>query len=167
MKQTRELTQMSQAILTAAQLVNLSEGRLVIVVGLGVFALALASASGIEALEWTATASVWANPTATLRAVSKSYAGLGALLVLSCRASPIVLTAGAAALGGDARACAVNRRHGDWGSRRAKDRSLRLYSRSGRRPSLELQLQLFREVRLNVTCQPEPRSVSRRKDSRL
>lgn len=158
MKQTRELTQMSQAILTAAQLVNLSEGRLAIFVGLGVFVLALASASGIEALEWTATASVWAKPTATLRAVSKSYAGLGALLVLSCLASPIVLTAGA---------CAVNRRHGDWGSRRAKDRSLRLYSRSGRRPSLELQLQLFREVRLNVTCQPEPRSVSRRKDSRL
>ena len=171
MKQTRELTQMSQGILTTARLVNLSEGRLAIVVGLGLVAFAFTSTSGIQALEWAVTASVWTDPTATLRAVSTSYAGLGALLLLSYLALPIVLTAGAVALGGDARACAVDRRHGDWGNRRAKDQSLRLYSRSERRPSLEplslaqcAQQQLFPEVRVCVTCKSEPRSVSLRED---
>jgi hypothetical protein len=42
---------MSQAILTAAQLVNLSEDRLALVVGLSVFALALASPRSVSRRE--------------------------------------------------------------------------------------------------------------------
>ena len=172
--QTREVMQMSQAILTAAQPINLDEDRLAIVVRLGVLPLALASASVVDAREWAATASVWTNPTMALKPGLKIYAGLGggALLLLPYHTLLIVLTPGAAALSQDARDRAVDRRLAHRGSRRAEDRPLRPCSRLGKRPSREppglarRAVLLFPEVRMAVTCEPEPRSVSRREASR-
>ncbi|HXZ17754.1 MAG TPA: putative sulfate exporter family transporter [Roseiarcus sp.] len=102
---------MSQATLSAAatERSNWSEDWLAVVIGLGVFALALLSTVGVDALGWVATTSVWTDPTAALAPVSKAYAflGGGASLVLTWLALMVVLAAGAAALGEDMRRFAV------------------------------------------------------------
>ncbi|HXZ15306.1 MAG TPA: putative sulfate exporter family transporter [Roseiarcus sp.] len=102
---------MSEAILSAAaaERTSLSEDWLAVVIGLGVFALALLSVVGIDALGWVATTSVWADPTTALAPVSKVYASLGGgvSLLLTYLALLVVLTAGAAALGEDARRFAL------------------------------------------------------------
>jgi uncharacterized membrane protein YadS len=102
---------MSEATLSvqAAAPARLNEDWLAVLIGLGIFALGLLAAVGFDALGWVATTSVWSNPTTALAPVSKAYAGLGggASLLLTYLALLIVLTAGAAALGGDVRRFAL------------------------------------------------------------
>jgi uncharacterized membrane protein YadS len=82
---------------------RISEDWLAVVIGLGVFALALLSLTGLDALGWVATTSVWTDATAALAPVSKAYAGLsgGISLLLTYFALLAVLAAGAALLGED------------------------------------------------------------------
>jgi uncharacterized membrane protein YadS len=94
---------MSEAALSldGAQSTRISEDWLAVVIGLGVFALALLSLAGLDALGWLATTSVWTDPGAGLGPASKAYAGLsgaGALL-LTYVALLAVLSAGVHALG--------------------------------------------------------------------
>ena len=76
---------------------------LAVAIGLGVFALALVSLFGTDALGWVATTSVWTNPTTALTTASKAYASLGGFsaLVLTYLALLAVLSAAAYALGDD------------------------------------------------------------------
>jgi uncharacterized membrane protein YadS len=102
---------MSEATLSldAAQPSRISEDWLAVVIGLGVFALALFSLAGLDALGWLATTSVWTDPGAALGPASKAYAGLsgaGALL-LTYLALLAVLSAGAYALGQDVKRFAL------------------------------------------------------------
>ncbi len=98
---------MSEATLSieAAERARISEDWLAVVIGVGVLALALMSVAGLDALGWIATASVWTDPGAALAPVSKAFAGLngGASLVLTYLALLVVLSAGAYALGEDAK----------------------------------------------------------------
>jgi uncharacterized membrane protein YadS len=76
---------------------------LAVAIGLGVFALALVSLLGADALGWVATTSVWTNPTTALTTASKAYASLGGVgaLLLTYLALTAVLSAAAYALGDD------------------------------------------------------------------
>src|SRR5271170_748565 len=98
---------MSEATLSieAAERSRISEDWLAVVIGLGVFALALLSFAGIDALGWIASTSVWTDPGSALAPVSKAFAGLsgGASLLLTYLALLVVLSAGAYALGEDVR----------------------------------------------------------------
>ena len=79
-----------------------SEDTLAVIIGLGVFALALASLFGADALGWLATTAVWTDPESPRsRHASKAYAGLGGVgaLVLTYLALLAVLSAAAYALG--------------------------------------------------------------------
>jgi len=102
---------MSEATLSieAAERARISEDWLAVVIGVGVLALALLSVAGLDALGWIATASVWIDPGAALAPVSKAFAGLsgGASLVLTYLALLVVLSAGAYALGEDAKQFAI------------------------------------------------------------
>ncbi|MGD0014400.1 MAG: hypothetical protein ABSD56_08265 [Bryobacteraceae bacterium] len=73
------------------------------------FALALVSLFGADALGWVATTSVWTDPTVALTTASKAYAGLGGLgaLVLTYVALTAALSAAAYALGDDVRKFAI------------------------------------------------------------
>ena len=86
-----------------------SEETLALIIGLGVFALALASLLGADALGWLATTSVWTDPTSALATASKAYAGLGGVgaLVLTYLALGLVLSAAAYALGDDVKRFAI------------------------------------------------------------
>src|SRR5271170_6800972 len=102
---------MSEATLSieAAERSRISEDWLAVVIGLGVFALALLSFAGIDALGWIASTSVWTDPGSALAPVSKAFAGLsgGASLLLTYLALLVVLSAGAYALGEDVRRFAI------------------------------------------------------------
>jgi uncharacterized membrane protein YadS len=102
---------MSEATLSieGAERARISEDWLAVVIGVGVLALALMSVAGLDALGWIATASVWTDPGAALAPVSKAFVGLsgGASLVLTYLALLVVLSAGAYALGEDARQFAI------------------------------------------------------------
>ena len=102
---------MSEATLSieAAERGRISEDWLAVAIGLGVFALALLSLAGVDALGWIAATSVWAEPTAALAPVSKAFAGLsgGASLLITYLALLVVLSAGAYALGEDVRRFAI------------------------------------------------------------
>ena len=102
---------MSEAVLSVPETApaRMSEDWLAVVIGLGVFALALLSLIGIDALGWVATTSVWTDPTAALAPVSKAYATLGggASLVLTYLSLLAVLSVGAAALGEDVKRFAL------------------------------------------------------------
>ena len=88
---------------------RISEDWLAVVIGLGVFALALLSLTGLDALGWVATTSVWAEPSAALAPVSKAYASLngGVSLLLTYLALLAALSAGAALLGEDVKRFAL------------------------------------------------------------
>jgi uncharacterized membrane protein YadS len=102
---------MSEATLSldAAQSSRISEDWLAVVIGLGVFALALLSLAGLDALGWLATTAVWTDPGAALSPASKAYAGLSGVgaLLLTWLALLGVLSAGAYALGEDVRRFAL------------------------------------------------------------
>lgn len=95
--------------LQAAEPARLGEDAQAVAIGLGVFALALVSLFGADALGWVATTSVWTDPTVALTTASKAYAGLGGLgaLVLTYVALTAVLSAAAYALGDDVRKFAI------------------------------------------------------------
>src|SRR5271157_6401908 len=102
---------MSEATLSvqATQQAQISEDWLAVVIGLGVFALALLSLAGFDALGWLATTSVWTDPGAALAPASKAYAalsGAGALF-LTYLALLLALSLGALALGEDVRRFAL------------------------------------------------------------
>ena len=91
--------------LEKAERARMSEDWLAVLIGLGVFALALLSYAGVDALGWVVTTSVWTDPGAALAPVSKAYAGLsgGAALLLTYCALLALLVASAYALGEDVR----------------------------------------------------------------
>jgi uncharacterized membrane protein YadS len=93
----------------AAERGRISEDWLAVAIGIGVFALALLSLAGVDALGWIAATSVWTDPTAALAPVSKAFAGLsgGASLLITYLALLVVLSAGAYALGEDVRRFAI------------------------------------------------------------
>jgi hypothetical protein len=73
--------------------------------------------------------------------------------ILSHSALPIIFTTAVVALLGDA--CAFDRRHDDRARQPAKDRSLALYSRLGRRPTLEpLSLGQYQLLIIPTTVDP-------------
>jgi uncharacterized membrane protein YadS len=82
---------------------RLSEDWLAVAIGLGVFALALMSLAGTDALGWIASMSVWTDPGSALAPASKAFAGLsgGASLLLTYLVLLVVLSAAAYALGED------------------------------------------------------------------
>lgn len=65
------------------------------------FALAILSYLGADALGWVVTTSVWTDPAKGLGTASKAYAGIGGLgaLILTYFALTVVLTLGAVLLG--------------------------------------------------------------------
>jgi uncharacterized membrane protein YadS len=81
----------------------LSEDVLALLLGLLVFALALAGFAGEDRLGWVVATSVWTDPAKALAPLAKSYSGLGGIgaLALTFIALLAVLTLGAWALGRD------------------------------------------------------------------
>lgn len=84
---------------------ELSEDWLAVIIGIGIFVLALASAAGPDLLGWAITTAVWTDPGKALAPVSKAYASLGGAgsLLVTYAAFLVVLTAAAVALKTDAR----------------------------------------------------------------
>jgi uncharacterized membrane protein YadS len=96
---------MTEAILTpaAATRANLTEDWLAVVVGFGIFLLALASYFGADLIGWAVTTSVWTDASKALGPVAKSYGALGGAgaLLATFIALLAVLSGGAALLGAD------------------------------------------------------------------
>jgi len=88
---------------------GLSEDWLAVVIGMGVFALALVSLSGIDVLGWAVTTHVYTDPAAALAPFAKQWAGIGGLgsLVATYLALLAVLSAGVAAMGGNVKRFAL------------------------------------------------------------
>jgi uncharacterized membrane protein YadS len=87
----------------------LTEDVMALVLGLLFFAFALASLGGADLLGWAVATSVWTDPAKALAPIAKSYAGLGGAVSLAATgiALLVLLTAGTAAMGLDARRFAV------------------------------------------------------------
>lgn len=79
---------------------ELSEDLLAVIIGLGIFILALASAAGPDLLGWVVTTAVWIDPGKVLAPVSKAYGALGGIgsLLVTYVAFLLVLSTAAAAL---------------------------------------------------------------------
>jgi len=103
---TKSNLQSSAAPLTSAAL---TEDWLAVVIGLALFALALITLTGVDALGWVVVASVWTSPDSALGPISKAYAWLGGFnsFVLTYLFLLAVLSAGAATLKADVRRFAV------------------------------------------------------------
>jgi uncharacterized membrane protein YadS len=88
---------------------QLSEDWLAVVIGLLVFALALASVGGTDLLGWAVTTSVYTDGAQALTPFAKAYAWLGGggALLATYAALLIVLSAGVVTLGADVRKFAV------------------------------------------------------------
>jgi len=88
---------------------QLNEDWLAVVIGLLVFALALASISGTDLLGWAVTTSVYTDVAHALTPFAKAYAWLsgGGALLATYAALLVVLSAGVVALGADVRKFAV------------------------------------------------------------
>src|ERR1700753_136540 len=102
---------MSEATLPlqAAARPRISEDAVAVGLCLGVFALALVSLVGADALGWLVTTSVWTDPSTALGPISKAYASLGGAgaLLVTYVALPAVRSAGAYLLGDDVRRFAL------------------------------------------------------------
>jgi uncharacterized membrane protein YadS len=87
----------------------LTEDVMALVLGLLFFACALASLGGADLLGWAVATSVWTDPAKALAPIAKGYAGLGGAVSLAATgiALLVLLTAGTAAMGLDARRFAV------------------------------------------------------------
>ncbi len=87
----------------------LTEDVLALILGLAVFALAIASAAGVDLLGWVVATSVWTDAGKALAPLSKAYAALGGIgaLVSTYVALLVALSAGAWALGADVRRFAL------------------------------------------------------------
>ncbi|MDO9712633.1 putative sulfate exporter family transporter [Paracraurococcus lichenis] len=88
----------------AARRPLLTEDWLAALLGLLVFAMALAGLTGPDLLGWVVTTSLWTDPAGALAPVNKAYAWLGGAgaLLATWAALLVVLGAGVAALGGHA-----------------------------------------------------------------
>jgi hypothetical protein len=88
---------------------TLSEDWLSVIIGLLIFALALAALSGADLLGWTAITKPWTDPTQALAPFAKSYGGLNGFVALfaTYAALLVVLSAAAAALKADVRRFAL------------------------------------------------------------
>ena len=95
------------ARLTEAKAFN--EDWLALILGLFIFVVALGGLFQFDVLGWVVTTSVWSNFSLALAPVSKSYAWLGGIgaLVATYAALTVVLSAGAATLGADAKKFAL------------------------------------------------------------
>ncbi len=91
----------SQPIVLKASTVT--EDWLAVVIGVGVFVLALGSVGGVDLLGWAVTTSVYADLTQALAPVAKGYGWLGGggALLATYAALLVVLGAAVAALGGN------------------------------------------------------------------
>jgi uncharacterized membrane protein YadS len=95
---------MTEAVLTQSTAVarpNLTEDWLAVVIGFGVFLLAVLSYFGTDLIGWVVTTSVWTDASKALAPAAKSYATLGGgvSLLATFVALLAVLSAGAAVLG--------------------------------------------------------------------
>jgi len=88
---------------------RLNEDWLAVVIGLLVFALALASVRGTDLLGWAVTTSVYTNLAQALNPFAKSYAWLGGggSLLTTYAALLVLLSAGVVTLGADVRKFAM------------------------------------------------------------
>jgi uncharacterized membrane protein YadS len=86
-----------------ARTLELTEDWLAVIIGLGIFALALASATGTDLLGWAITTSIWTQPDRALLPVSKGYGAIGGIgsLFATYFALLLVLGAGTLALKAD------------------------------------------------------------------
>jgi uncharacterized membrane protein YadS len=94
---------------TAQPVPWITEDWLSLLIGLGIFVLALGGLFGVDVLGWVVSTSVWTDPGSALGTVSKTYAwlgGAGALLV-TYLALLVVLSGCAAALSLDVKRFAV------------------------------------------------------------
>jgi uncharacterized membrane protein YadS len=87
----------------------ISEDWLSLLIGLGIFVLALGGLFGVDVLGWVVSTSVWTDPGQALGTVSKAYAGLGGAgaLLATYLALTLVLSASAAVLQLDVKRFAV------------------------------------------------------------
>jgi uncharacterized membrane protein YadS len=94
---------------TAQPVPWINEDWLSLVIGLGIFVLALGGLLGVDLLGWVVSTSVWTDPGSALGTVAKAYAGLGGAgaLIVTYLALLVVLSACAAALGLDVKRFAV------------------------------------------------------------
>src|SRR5271166_1427299 len=88
---------------------RINEDWLSVVIGLLIFALALAGLANVDLLGWVVTTSVWTDIRKALGTVSKGYAALGGIgaLIATYLALLVVLTGTAAALRADVRKFAL------------------------------------------------------------
>ncbi len=88
---------------------RISEDWLSVIIGLGIFALALVSLLGVDLIGWVVTTSVWNDPGKALAPLAKAYAALGGAgaFVATYIGLLAVLSAAVAALGADVRRFAV------------------------------------------------------------
>jgi uncharacterized membrane protein YadS len=84
----------------ASPTANLNEDWLAVILGLGIFGLALASLVHIDLIGWVVSTAVWSDFGQALGPVSKAYSSLGGFgaLIATYAALTLVLSAGAAAL---------------------------------------------------------------------
>jgi hypothetical protein len=94
---------------TAQPVPWINEDWLSLLIGLGIFVLALGGLFGVDVLGWAVSTSVWTDPGAALGTVSKAYAGLGGAgaLLVTYLALLLVLSGCAVALGLDVKRFAV------------------------------------------------------------
>ncbi len=94
---------------TAQPVPRITEDWLSLVIGLGIFVLALGGLFGLDVLGWVVSTSVWTDPGSALGTVSKAYAGLGGAgaLLVTYLALLAVLSACAVALNLDVKRFAV------------------------------------------------------------
>jgi uncharacterized membrane protein YadS len=87
----------------------LNEDWLAVVLGLGIFVLALAALVHVDLIGWVVNTSVWSNFSQALGPVSKGYAALGGFgaLIATYAALTVALSAGAAALKTDVKRFAL------------------------------------------------------------
>ena len=77
---------------------RISEDWLSLVIGLLIFALALAGLANVDLLGWVVTTSVWTNIGQALKAVSNGYGSLGGIGALIATYAALLVVLGAAAL---------------------------------------------------------------------
>jgi uncharacterized membrane protein YadS len=94
---------------TAQPVPWITEDWLSLLIGLGIFVLALGGLAGVDVLGWVVSTSVWTDPGQALGTVSKAYAGLGGAgaLLVTYLALTLVLSASAAVLQLDVKRFAV------------------------------------------------------------
>jgi uncharacterized membrane protein YadS len=88
---------------------NLNEDWLALILGLLIFVVALGGLFQFDVIGWVVNTSVWSNLGLAIAPVSKSYAWLGGVgaLIATYVALTVVLSAGAATLGADAKKFAL------------------------------------------------------------